>query len=549
METAAGVNGFKLLIIPLSAGAPAVGGVANYRLPITICTMTRRTALWILLLIIIAGIGIRSWHVTARSLWFDEAFSWRLIQFPLAEMIDRDQADVHPPLYYILLKGWSVVFGSSLASLRGFSIAAGGATIALVYLFTAYAFRNRPTGLYAAALIALSGFQIQYAWEARMYTLGTALTALSAWLLLHAIRAKNHGAITWWTGFTLANAALAYVHYYTLLTIVAEVAFVAGYLLAMTRARIGEILQWRLTWYIVAAFVGIALLWLPWLPTFIQQNAQVQQSFWIPEINWWSIPDTFYRMFIPLVGVPRHEGIGHILVALLPLLLTVFGLGALLLTARSKQTRDAAWLTVGLGIIPFLLSLAASFLGQSVYQDRYFVFAQVFILIAAAALIGRPARRWLQGIFIAAACIGLFAANIHYWRELAIDHKPGAHAAARLVYTHKASDEPVLVSSPFVFFAIDHYAQEEFQAPSLPQLYAATGELIHFAGGPILTTRDIVGNEFFSQSLSSFWLVDTTGFGGTPLPVPAPWQARETQRFAEVYGYQGEVIVTHYQRN
>src|SRR3990167_1194317 len=64
----------------------------------------------ILFLIVLLGVALRAYQVTMRSLWFDEAFSWRLIQFPWVEMLTRASQDVHPPFYYILLKGWRYIF-------------------------------------------------------------------------------------------------------------------------------------------------------------------------------------------------------------------------------------------------------------------------------------------------------------------------------------------------------------------------------------------------------------------------------------------------------
>src|SRR5688572_27598207 len=104
--------------------------------------MSRKIALVLLLFIVVLGVGLRSYHLTARSLWFDEAFSWRLSQFPLPELISRDAQDVHPPLYYILLKGWTVVFGASLLALRSFSVFLAALTIAFCYLFVSYAFSS-----------------------------------------------------------------------------------------------------------------------------------------------------------------------------------------------------------------------------------------------------------------------------------------------------------------------------------------------------------------------------------------------------------------------
>ena len=92
--------------------------------------MTRRFALTLLLLIVLIGVGLRSYELTARSLWFDEAFSWRLAQFSFPEMIERAAADVHPPLYYIFLQGWTAIFGSSLQGIRSLSVAFAALTIA-----------------------------------------------------------------------------------------------------------------------------------------------------------------------------------------------------------------------------------------------------------------------------------------------------------------------------------------------------------------------------------------------------------------------------------
>ena len=99
-------------------------------------------------------------------------------RFPLAELIERTAADVHPPLYYLLLKAWTLVFGDSPAAMRSLSALFSVLTILAVYQTvrqanpqaTVYA-RPRLTGaaLFIAALVAFSVFQIRYGWEARMY--------------------------------------------------------------------------------------------------------------------------------------------------------------------------------------------------------------------------------------------------------------------------------------------------------------------------------------------------------------------------------------------
>jgi mannosyltransferase len=508
--------------------------------------MSKRTSLLILLVIICAGVALRSYLLTARSLWFDEAFSWRLIQFPVAELLARDATDVHPPLYYLVLKGWSVVFGTSLLSLRSFSVTAAGGAIAAAYLFGSSATRSRATGLLAAALLALSGWQIQFAWEARMYTLGTMLALLSAWALLRALRAEPQ-RLGWWFLYAALGLAFAYIHYYAFFTLAAEIIFIIGYLAHTSGGRIVEIFHDRRLWHAVLATLLMVGGFAPWLPTFLQQNDQVQLSYWVPAIGGWSIPDTFYRMFIPTAAIPQHMGIGWIVLASLPIL----GTGALLFLlvkrfSRHASTPDANWLVLLLVAVPFVLSISISLVSQSLYQDRFFVFAHLFILAALAMVTMRLPWRPLRMAAVAVLLLGFFGADLQFWQELAIPAKPGVRGATTRLMAEHQMGEPIVVSSPFIYFAVLHYAEADEQNPELPRLYSETGMLQHFAGGPILTMEDVVGPAVFAADSSVLWAVDTTGFGGTPLPVPAPWRPVMTETYSEVFSHQGTVSVTKY---
>jgi mannosyltransferase len=53
-----------------------------------------------------------------QSVWFDEAYSIFLAKQPVAELIRLTSIDGHPPLYYLLLKGWAAMFGFGELALR-----------------------------------------------------------------------------------------------------------------------------------------------------------------------------------------------------------------------------------------------------------------------------------------------------------------------------------------------------------------------------------------------------------------------------------------------
>lgn len=502
------------------------------------------------MIIVIVGISLRSYQLTARSIWFDETFSWRLIKFTFSDMISRAAADVHPPLYYLVLKSWSYIFGTSLLTLRAFSVTCAAGTIAVAYLFASYGWRSRMVGLLAATLVAVSGWQIAFAWEARMYTLGTGLALLSSWLLLVAVRnsSKTNSLprrLSWWALYASITAGFAYVHYYALFTIAGQSVWLIGYCIVATRGRILEVVQLPITRYaLFAAGIAIAL-YIPWIPVFLSQTAQVQASYWIPPLGGWSLPDTFYRMFIPTAAIPPHTGLG-IISTLIPIVMT--GIIWVAVAIKTKP-HDSAWLTVLLGVVPFLLSSGISLKSQSLYQDRFFVFAHLFILISIAALIMRLRRQWARITVTALLVVSFLAAYHGFWRELRILEKPGVHAATQAAMAQRKADESLLVNSSFIFFAVDHYIQEEFAGAVKPYLFSESRDLIHFAGGPILKSDDVVSREFLDATTNDTVLViDTSGFGASDARLPSEWQRIERRAFPEVFSYQGEVVVSRYER-
>src|SRR5262245_5808329 len=91
---------------------------------------------WLVLGVILAmSVGVRSYRLSDRSLWLDEAFTWRLIQFPWREMMSRIALDNSPPVYYLVLKFWAVCFGTTPLALRSLSVLFGAVTVAAMYGF------------------------------------------------------------------------------------------------------------------------------------------------------------------------------------------------------------------------------------------------------------------------------------------------------------------------------------------------------------------------------------------------------------------------------
>ena len=66
----------------------------------------------------VVALGLRLYDIGDKSIWLDEAWSWRAARLSLGDMVDWTAQDRHPPLYYGLLHYWTDALGDSEASLR-----------------------------------------------------------------------------------------------------------------------------------------------------------------------------------------------------------------------------------------------------------------------------------------------------------------------------------------------------------------------------------------------------------------------------------------------
>lgn len=507
---------------------------------------------WLLGIILAVALLIRLNHLTDRALWFDEAFSWRLIQFPFREFLSRSAADVHPILYYIFLWLWCAPLylfklTISLFWLRFFSVILSVGTVAVMYFAGKTLFQSKWIGFTAALFTTVSAFQVQYAWEARMYALGTLLLCLSLTFLIKTIDAKT-SAIAWRKGiiFGLLVGMLFHVHYFTLFSIAAIFLFVFIYSLFQTIKR-SSLKKRALLPLIIGSVLAITI-FMPWFPIFLKQRAQVQQSYWIPPMDNWSIPNTMSRLLLGGVNNFSHQ------TSIICSVLVVLILFTPLILGRKKED----FLLFLSFVIPFAGSWWLS-RGTSIYQDRYFVFASLALIILIARCISFfPTRFHFRNILVIALAIYSFYNITQFWSSLHFQDHPGTIAATKFIEENAKWNEPIIVSSSFVYFPIafhlptgvrygiatQNYSYE--QNIATPKLYSESGELSHFGGGPILTKDDIVGSEVFEKQPAVIWAVDTTGFGGSKLNVPINYKLANEKSFSELFGYQGDIIVRKY---
>ncbi|MDQ7840960.1 MAG: glycosyltransferase family 39 protein [bacterium] len=348
--------------------------------------------------VVVLSAGLRLWGLTAKSLWFDETVSVFLASQPLERMLALVAAnDPHPPLHYLLLHFWMAFFGSGEAAVRVLSVLISVPVVAVTWAFGRRLVGAGPA-LFAALLVAVAPSQVAAGQEARMYGLLTLTALLSWWALWGAASGgdrRDDGGISGdrraWVTYAVATAAMLYSHYFGFFVVASQM----GYLI--WRRTDSE--QWR-RW--VYASLGVVLLFLPWMPCFIQQLAggRAWPAHRVP-LAPTTLVDTLAAMTVgrPILDhwgpkLTTIQAAGTPWIAVIGLIAAVALVVAAVRGSNIRRDTIAPLIAAALG--PPVLAFAVS-LGLNVYAPRYllFIVPPVALLVAggAAALAGGP-KRW-----------------------------------------------------------------------------------------------------------------------------------------------------------
>jgi len=369
------------------------------RTPVSSEAVSRVWAL-LALLLLLAGAAALRWHkIDAQSLWYDEGNSARIAERSVELIIAGAAGDIHPPLYYVLLKFWRAAFGGGEAALRAFSAACGVLTVFFVQR-TGRLLAGERAAWAAGALAAVAPLAVYYGQEARMYALLASCAAMSSWALFHLLRAaqtpvrasrdvvstpeQRRARILWPALLALATIAGLWTHYAYPFVMAAQGCGVLIRLRASGRRAFAS--------YVIANVVAIAA-FAPWAPIAIAQ------------LSGWSVAAQPYVLHEALLDALRWIVVGRTL----PLeqsvpALTIIGGLTLAGLAWSKVRADERAMLLLQAAAPLALLFAFG-----LYRDAYLKFllvctAPAFLLagIGIAAAAERLSRRRTAAAFTGA---------------------------------------------------------------------------------------------------------------------------------------------------
>ncbi|QDU52143.1 glycosyltransferase family 39 protein [Gimesia panareensis] len=495
--------------------------------------------IFVLVIFICVGTLLRLPNLSTRSLWFDEAFSWMLAcQFSISESIYRTALDVHPPLYYLVLRFWIDLFGDSIIAMRSMSIVFADLNVLILYFFCRdcltdldYLTRSK-IGLFAAGFLSVSAYHIHWSQETRMYTFALFLTTASAWLLLISLRHSK--SLRYWLFYAVVSCALMYTHNYGLFVVFGQGVYC---LVNLILTRKGSFKNLILSQKFRNATIAYALiLWgyAPWLPILMFQKSQVQGNYWIGKMTIWTIPDALFQLVIPNNNYEVISRTGAAILTVCILIVMVFFL---------RPLTWAKGLILTGTLSPIVIASAVSLSSVSIIVTRHFLYSYIFILcIIAYVLVTRFSRAVNNALFLW-IIVNLLAINFVFRDELSISEKPGIRGAVEELQTVWKEGDLVLVRHPCIYFSVKYYLDKKYH----PKLYLPGEKALHYTGAPILVKDDLIYKSTLNNSDAKHaWVIDTSGFtvGLSHLALPRKWVLTPSpQEFPDVYFFQKSIFL------
>lgn len=474
--------------------------------------------LWWLPILVLAA-ALRFYGLTAAAVWGDEASSLLLSEYALDDLWFHAAHDVHPPLYFALLRGWIGLFGDGIFSVRCMSALPGVAAVGLGIWLTRQ-IATRRAAVLAGVLLAILPTAVRYSQEVRMYSL------LGLWLLGATI------ALVYWVrqpqrtrylvAYVLLMTAAFYTHYFTALCVLAHWSWLV--LLRLPQAS-GERLVTRAAWW--WANVAIVLFYLPWLPELLDLVQHVEQLKvggdigWEDPVNLYSVPTMIWQFLIQDEGDhlwrPLFVGLPLALIALVGV------------TAWHDRSRYRfGWLLALFFLLPLLLVYAVSFISP-VYIERYLTaYAMGLPIIVALAVDRLPARLRKAGVVLVLLFAGVELVGVK--TNATVDAQDQFNFVAQFVNNGYQEDDRIVISDmlwylPYVYYDETDAQLQLFTPPKAdgtstrPNAYGF-GTLVDQDGGRIYLDR----LSALPAGIRRVWLISAADGPDEFAPLPQGWQ-------------------------
>ena len=222
-----------------------------------------------------------------QNVWLDEAFTASLVRTDMAGVLERSMADTLPPLYNIILKISTDIFGYTVPVMKITSVV----PMIITMLLSATVVRKRH-GFKTSALFTIALFTMPnllfFGVEIRMYSLGFMFATASAIYACEFVREYNKKNLII---FTIVSVLAGYSHHFAFVSVGFVYLIILIYYVLLDRKNLKR-------WFTCLALTVI--LYFPCLVVTLKQFKSVSGYF--------SMPDVTPAVFIKYMRYPYTVG-------------------------------------------------------------------------------------------------------------------------------------------------------------------------------------------------------------------------------------------------
>lgn len=385
---------------------------------------TENIITWLLVLI---GAIVYISLIFNKNVWLDEAFTASLVRTDMAGVLERSMADTLPPLYNIILKISTDIFGYKVPVMKMTS----ALPIIITMILSATVVRKRhgfkTSTIFTIALFTMPNL-LFFGVEIRMYSLGFLFATASGIYAYEFICDYNRKNLII---FTVVSVLAGYSHHFAFVSVGFVYLFLLIYYIVLERENIKR-------WFICLAWTFV--LYLPCLLVTLKQFKSVSGYF--------SMPDVTIPMFIKYMRYPYTVGNTAASIVIVVAVAAVFiytvikivsdikqsmpterhsahvsGIGISSADVRASVTNETrqdlyalAMFLIYYGVLVFG-TIVSKIMTANIFVDRYLFFAHGLIWLFFAIEVGKFKKYYY--VFIA---VELFAGIFGYINEYNIEY-------------------------------------------------------------------------------------------------------------------------------
>ena len=349
------------------------------------------------IILMILGTIFISLSIFHTTLWFDESYSVGIANQSFIDIWKIGGHDVHPVLYYWMLRVVNILTGGSILAYRIFSALAIAVLGLLGYTHIRKDFGEK-TGLLFSFFSYFLPMMAVYANQIRMYSWAIVFVTL---LSIYAYRIYNGDtSIKNWIIFFLTSLASLYIHYYGLMA--------AGLINLFLFISFIKNKKFKELKCIVILGIIQAIAYVPWLMYLISQISHVSKGFWIG----FEFPDTIFELIGCQMNGTRNST-GILAIGFTVNVLLFIYLAIVFVKTKNKNDYKAVKFATLVYASVFLAAFLLRYLVKTniLYYRYLFVITGLYIFVLSDIL-AKSKNKYILGLIITITIVLGTANNI-----------------------------------------------------------------------------------------------------------------------------------------